>query len=77
LLLLNKQPEQQKQLYQQITIGSNIPGEQAIRIAREMKGQPATQILKISYQTREELIQKLEEKLKELKGDTQMIPKKM
>jgi len=33
-----------------------------------MKGQPTMQILRISYQSREELITKLEKKLKELKG---------
>jgi hypothetical protein len=33
-----------------------------------MKGQPIMQILRISYQSREELIQKLEAKLKELVG---------
>jgi hypothetical protein len=41
-----------------------------------MKGQPATQTFKISYQTKEDLIKKLEEKLKELKGDTQVTPLK-
>jgi ParB family chromosome partitioning protein len=71
LLLLNKNPKEQKELYQQITTGKNIPGEQAIVMAREMKGQPTTQILKISYNSKEELIKKLEEKLRELKGDTQ------
>jgi hypothetical protein len=75
LLLLNKQPEEQEKLYQQITIGSNIPGDEAIRIARQMKGQPATQILKISYVTIEELIRKLEEKLNELKENTEVITK--
>jgi ParB family chromosome partitioning protein len=72
LLLLKKMPEEQKKLYQQITAGSNIPGDQAIRIAREIKGQPTTQILKISYASKEELIKKLEEKLKELRGDNQV-----
>jgi len=33
-----------------------------------MKGQPTTNTLKISYTTKEELIKKLEKKLKELKG---------
>jgi hypothetical protein len=64
---LNKQPEEQKKLYQQITIGDNIPGDRAIKIARELKGQATIQILRINYQTKEELIKKLEEKLKELK----------
>jgi hypothetical protein len=59
LLLLNKQPEEQERLYQQST-GSNIPREEAIRIARSMKGQPTTQILKISHTNKEELIQKQE-----------------
>jgi hypothetical protein len=48
---------------------NNIPGDRAITMARNMKGQPTTQILKISYTTKEELIRKLEEKLKELKGE--------
>jgi hypothetical protein len=74
LLLLNKQPEEQKKLYQQITTGENIPGEHAITIAREIKGQPTIQILKISYQTKDELIKKLEEKLRELRGGTQVTP---
>jgi hypothetical protein len=39
-------------------------------IAREIKGQPTQQILKIHYSTTEELITKLEEKLQELKGNT-------
>ena len=42
-----------------------------------MKGQTATQTLKISYSTKEELIQKLEEKLKELKGDIQLTDQEM
>jgi predicted RNA-binding protein with EMAP domain len=66
---LNKQPEEQKKLYKQITTGNNIPGEQAIKVAREMKGQPTIQTLKISYTSKEELIRKLEAKLKELKGN--------
>ena len=64
LLLLNKKPEEHEKLYQKITTGDNIPREQAITLAKEMIGQPATQILKISYTTKEELIIKLEEKLK-------------
>ena len=60
----------QKKLYQQITTGNNIPGDQAIRIARQMKGQHTSQTLKISYSSKEELIQKQEEKLKELIGIT-------
>jgi hypothetical protein len=51
---------------------SNITGDEAIIIAREMKGQPTTQIFKISYTSKEELIQKLEAKLKELRGDSQI-----
>jgi hypothetical protein len=37
-----------------------------------MKGQPTTQILKITYTSEEELIKKLEIKLEELRGDTQI-----
>jgi hypothetical protein len=37
-----------------------------------MKGQSSTQTLKISYSTKEELIKKLEAKLQELRGDTQV-----
>jgi hypothetical protein len=37
-----------------------------------MKKQTTTQTLKISYTNREELIKKLEEKLIELRGDTQI-----
>jgi hypothetical protein len=39
-------------------------------MARELKGQPTIQILKISYTSKEELIKKLEIKLEELRGDT-------
>ena len=60
--------KEQEKLYKKITTGSNIPGDEAIILAREMKGQPTTQTIKISYQTKEELIKKLEEKLKELRG---------
>jgi hypothetical protein len=66
----NKHLEEQKKFYQKIITGSNIPGDQAIAMAREMKGQPATQTLKISYTTKEELIRKLEKKLRELKGNS-------
>jgi hypothetical protein len=46
-------------------------------MAREMKGQPTTQILKISYTSKEELIKKLEAKLIELRGDTQITSHEM
>jgi hypothetical protein len=69
---LNKNPEEQKKLYQQITTNRYIPGEQAIRIAREIKGHFTIQKLIISYTTKEELIKKLELILQELKWDTQL-----
>jgi hypothetical protein len=69
LLLLSKQPVEQKELYQQIMTGNNIPGEEVLTLARNMKGQPTIQTIKISYTTKEELIRKLEKKLKELKGE--------
>jgi hypothetical protein len=41
-------------------------------MARELKGHPTTQILKISYTSKEELIKKLELKLEELRRNTQI-----
>jgi hypothetical protein len=52
---------------------NNIPGDQAIRIARKIKGHTTILTLKISYTNKEELIKKLELKLKELKENTQVI----
>jgi hypothetical protein len=40
-----------------------------------MKRKPTNQIFKISYTNKEELIKKLEEKLAELKRDTQVTPR--
>jgi hypothetical protein len=51
-----------------------FPGDEAIIIARGMKGQPTTQIFKVSYISIVELIKKLEETTKRTKRGYSGIP---
>ena len=68
LLLLNKLPQQQAELFNLIKQGKNpITGDEAIAKAKEMKGTPTRRIFRISYQSQAELIEKLQHALAELK----------
>ena len=68
LLMLKKTPEKQIELFciikkQQTT----ITGDQAIEMAKRMKGQETLQLFKLRYRTEIELIEKLEAALSALK----------
>lgn len=71
LLLLNQQPEAQQQLFERIKSGRDrISGEQALKIARNLRSKTGIKHKKISftYTTTTDLIKQLEAKLDELKA---------
>jgi hypothetical protein len=73
-------PERQAELFSMVKKGVvTITGEGAIAMARKMKGATTSCIFKVSYQSKEELIGKLELALRELQhpqreGVTQVTP---
>jgi ParB family chromosome partitioning protein len=68
LLALNKQPNEQTELFDMIRNGKNsISGDEAIEKAKEMKGEEKGRLFKVSYQSVEELIDKLERAIQKLK----------
>lgn len=68
LLLLNSLPEKQFELFELIkTSNETISGDDAISKAKEFKGKKEIHKYSVSYKTETELLQKLEEKVSELK----------
>ena len=69
LLMLNKMPEKQVELFNIIKNGkTKITGDEAIEKAKNIKGKKTQLIFKLTYQNREDLIKKLEKALSELKN---------
>jgi ParB family chromosome partitioning protein len=67
LLMLNKMPGKQAELFNSIKSGtSTISGDEAIAIAKGIKGEKRKKVFRISYLTTEELISKLQESLRKL-----------
>jgi ParB family transcriptional regulator, chromosome partitioning protein len=70
LLMLNKFPEKQMTLFEQIKNRDKpIIGDKAIEIAKDAKGKKMKKIFKISYSSTNELIEKIELTLGELKAN--------
>ena len=68
LLMLNKIPEKQAELFKLIKKGdSSLIGDEAIEMAKKMKGVEAFKTFRIKYQSEDELIEKLEEALANLR----------
>lgn len=68
LLLLNSFPEKQLELFELIkTSPEPITGDSAIAKAKEIKGKKALHHFSLTYKNERELLEKLEEKVKELK----------
>jgi ParB family transcriptional regulator, chromosome partitioning protein len=68
LLMLKDSPEQQCELFELIkTNEKQMTGEEAITKAKEMKGADQVLLFRVTYRTKEELINILEDKLTELK----------
>ena len=68
LLLLNPFPEKQLDLFKQIKDSKEpITGDEAINKAKEIKGKKALHHFAVSYKNERELLEKLQEKVKELK----------
>ena len=68
LLLLNSLPEKQLELFDLIkTSKETISGDDALSKAKEFKGKKEIHKYSVSYKTETELLQKLEEKIDELK----------
>ena len=69
LLLLNPFPEKQLDLFKQIKDSKeSITGDEAIAKAKEIKGKKALHHFAVSYKNERELLEKLQEKVKELKA---------
>ena len=69
LLMLNKMPEKQVELFKLITkSNTSLIGDEAIEIAKNIKGVNTYKTFSVKYQSGEELIQKLEEALANLKS---------
>lgn len=69
LLLLNSFPEKQLELFELIkTSPEPITGDAALSKAREIKGKKAIHHFTLTYKNERELLDKLEEKIKELKA---------
>ncbi|NMC35207.1 MAG: ParB/RepB/Spo0J family partition protein [Veillonellaceae bacterium] len=69
LLLLNSFPEKQLELFELIkTSPEPITGDSAIAKAKEIKGKKALHHFSLTYKNERELLEKLEEKVKELKS---------
>ena len=67
--MLNKMPDKQAELFNIIKNGkSKITGDEAIEKAKNMKGKKTQLIFKLTYQNREDLIEKLEQALSKLKN---------
>ena len=68
LLMLNKMPDKPAELFNIIKNGkTKITGDEAIEKAKNIKGKKTQSIFRLSYQNREELIEKLEQALYKLK----------
>jgi ParB family transcriptional regulator, chromosome partitioning protein len=68
LLLLNSFPEKQLELFELIKNSSEpLTGDEAINKAKEIKGKKAIHHFGLTYKNERELLEKLEEKIKELK----------
>ena len=69
LLMLSKIPEKQVELFKLITkSNTSLIGDEAIEIAKNIKGVNTYKTFSVKYQSGEELIQKLEEALANLKS---------
>jgi len=69
LLLLNPFPEKQLDLFNLIKDSKeSITGDEAIAKAKEIKGKKALHHFAVSYKNERELLEKLQEKVKELKA---------
>ncbi len=68
LLLLNSYPEKQLELFELIKSSPDpITGDSAISKAKEIKGKKSIHHFSVAYKNERELLEKLEEKVKELK----------
>ena len=68
LLMLNKMPDKQAELFNIIKNGkTKITGDEAIEKAKTIIGKKTQLIFRLTYQNKEELIEKLEQALSELK----------
>lgn len=68
LLLLNPFPEKQAELFELIQNSADpLTGDEAIDKAKEVKGKKAIHHFSLSYKNERELLEKLEEKIQELK----------
>ena len=68
LLMLNKLPEKQTELFNLIKNSlDSISGDEAIEIAKEMRGSTPKHVFKIVYQTEEELLERLQRAIEEIK----------
>jgi ParB family chromosome partitioning protein len=68
LLRLGKMPEQQAELFSLMMNGkASMTGDEAIAMAKSLKGEESVQVFKVTYKTEAELISKLELTLSELK----------
>ena len=69
LLMLNKLPDKQAELFNFIRNDkTKITGDEAIEKAKHIKGKKTHLIFKLTYQNREDLIEKLEQTLSKLKN---------
>ena len=76
LLMLNKMPEKQEELFLEIKNGnSTLSGDEAVERAKGLKGKSERYIFRISYHTREELIEKLENALSGLRAELEGVPR--
>jgi len=70
LLLLNHKPQQQQALYDRIKKSSDpIPGDAALALARELKGQETLKTFRVTYRDRADLLSKLLAKIAELQTE--------
>jgi ParB family transcriptional regulator, chromosome partitioning protein len=67
LLLLNDLPAKQVELFDRIKNGTSLSGDESINLAKKMRGKKTTLVLRIPYQSEEELIKKLKQALSDLK----------
>lgn len=67
LLMLRKHPSRQRSLFKQIQ-ETSISGDDAIQKARTLLGKDHRRFIRLSYSTRDELIDILEKKLEELRA---------
>ena len=68
LLMLNKLPNKQIELFRKMKDGGQLTGEQAIEQARKFKGEKFKRVFRVTFKDENDLVHILRQKLKELES---------